>query len=102
MPIEKAILVSIITESGLIPIIQDLLKRAGATGYTIEPVVSGFGTHGCRDGQFEGDQTSKIISLVSQTTADKIFEEIEETLEPHYALTAFRHQVEALMPIVTS
>ncbi len=41
MPVVKAILVTIITESGLVPNLQDLVKRAGATGYTIEDVAAG-------------------------------------------------------------
>lgn len=98
MPVEKAILVTIIAESGLVQNLKDLAKRAGATGYTIEDVVAGFGSHGSRTGNLEGDQTSKILLVVSQAIAHKIFEEIEQTLEPYYAITVFRHEIEVIKP----
>jgi nitrogen regulatory protein PII len=100
MPVVKAILVTIIAESGLVPNLKNLVKRAGATGYTIEDVASGFGTHGHRTGNLESDQTSKILLVVSQPVAHTIFEEIERTLEPLYAITVFRHEVDVLMPLV--
>ena len=98
MPVVKAILVTIIAESSLVPNLKDLAERAGATGYTIEDVVAGFGTHGSRTGNLESDQTSKMLLVVSQPIADRIFEEIEQTLEPHYAITAFRHEVDVIRP----
>jgi len=98
MPVVKAILVTIIAESGLLPNLKDLVKGAGATGYTIEAVAAGFGTHGSREGNLEGDQTTKMLLVVSQSIAHKIFEEIEQTLEPHYAITAFKHEVDVIRP----
>jgi nitrogen regulatory protein PII len=100
MPAVKAVLVTIIAESGLVPNLKDLVKRAGATGYTIEEVAAGFGTHGHRSGNLESDQTTKMLLVVSQPVAHRIFEEIERTLEPLYAITVFRHEVEVLMPLV--
>lgn len=102
MPAVKAILVTIIAESLLVPTLKDLVIQAGATGYTIEEVAAGFGTHGSRPGHFESDQTTKILVVVPQQIAHAIFEEIEQTLEPHYAITVFRHEVDVLMPLVTS
>lgn len=98
MPVVKAILVTIIAESGLVQNLKDLAERAGATGYTIEDVAAGFGTHGSRTGNLESDQTSKMLLVVSQPIALKIFEEIEQTLEPHYAITVFKHEVDVLRP----
>lgn len=102
MPPVKAILVTIIAESGLVPNLKDLVKRAGATGYTIEEVAAGFGTHGHRSDNLESDQTTKMILVVSQPVAHRIFEEIERTLEPLYAITVFRHKVDVLMPLIDS
>ena len=98
MPVVKAVLVTIIAESGLLPTLKDLVRQAGAKGYTIETVAEGFGTHGSRDGQFETDQTIKMLLVVSLPVALKIFEEIEHSLEPHYAVTTFRHEVEVIRP----
>ncbi|MCA9460992.1 MAG: hypothetical protein R3B83_00020 [Nitrospirales bacterium] len=98
MPVVKAILVTIITESVLVPSLKELVLQAGATGYTIESVAEGFGTHGCRAGQFESDQTTKMLLVVSQAIAHKIFEAIEQSLEPHYAITTFRHEVDVIRP----
>ncbi|WNM57072.1 P-II family nitrogen regulator [Candidatus Nitrospira allomarina] len=100
MPAVKAVLVTIIAESGLVPNLKDLVKRAGAKGYTIEEVASGFGTHGHRSGNLESDQTTKMLLVVSESVAHRIFEEIERTLEPLYAITVFRHEVDVLMPLV--
>ena len=98
MPVVKASLVTIIVESGMVPKLKDLVVQAGATGYTIEPVAEGFGIHGSRDGQIENDQTTKMLLVVSQPIAHKIFEEIERTFEPHYAIMTFRHEVEVIKP----
>ncbi len=102
MPVVKAILVTIIAESGLIQNLKDLVIEAGATGYTIEEVAAGFGTHGCRVGNLESDRTTKMILVVSQSISHAIVEEIEKTFNPHYAITVFRHEVDILMPLVPS
>jgi len=98
MPVVKAVLVTIIAESGLLSTLKDLVMQAGAQGYTVETVTEGFGSHGSRDGQFETDQTIKMVLVVSLAVAHRIFEEIENSLEPHYAVTTFRHEVEVIRP----
>ena len=47
---EPAILMIIMTERVMEPTLKELVERAGAQGYTIEDVASGWGTHGSRTG----------------------------------------------------
>ena len=89
MPMEKAMLLTIITERVMEPTLKGLVERAGAQGYTIEDVASGWGTHGNRTGQLESDQTVKMLLIVSRPVAQIILQEIERTLQPDYAVTAF-------------
>lgn len=96
MPMEKAILLTIITERVMEPTLKELVERAGAPGYTIEDVASGWGRHGTRTGQLECDQTFKMLLVVSKSVAQLILQEVERTLQPDYAVTAFQHEIEAL------
>jgi nitrogen regulatory protein PII len=93
---EKAILLTIITERIMEPTVKELVERAGAQGYTIEDVASGWGKHGTRTGQLESDQTFKMILIVSKSVAHLILQEIERTLQPEYAITAFQHEIEVM------
>lgn len=96
MQLEKAILLTIITERIMEPTVKELVERAGAQGYTIEDVASGWGKHGTRTGQLESDQTFKMILIVSKSVAHLILQEIERTLQPEYAITAFQHEIEVM------
>jgi hypothetical protein len=96
MHMEKAILLTIITERIMEPTVKELVERAGAQGYTIEDVASGWGKHGTRTGQLESDQTFKMILIVSKSVAHLILQEIERTLQPEYAITAFQHEIEVM------
>lgn len=96
MPMEKAMLLTIITERVMEPTLKELVERAGAQGCTIEDVASGWGTHGNRTGQLESDQTVKMLLIVSRPVAQIILQEIERTLQPDYAVTAFQHEVEVM------
>lgn len=96
MPIEKATLLTIITERVMEPTLKSLVERAGAQGYTIEDVASGWGEHGNRTGQLESDQSFKMLLIVSKPVAQLILQEIERSLQPDYAITAFQHEIEVL------
>lgn len=96
MQMEKAILLNIITERIMEPTLKELVERSGAKGYTIEDVASGWGKHGNRSGQLESDQTIKMLLIVSKPVAQVILQEIERTLQPEYAITAFQHEIEVM------
>lgn len=96
MPMEKAILLTIITERVMEPTLKELVERTGAQGYTIEDVASGWGKHGNRTGELESDQTFKMLLVVSKPVAQRILQEIERSLQPEYAITAFQHEIEVM------
>lgn len=96
MHMEKAILLTIITERIMEPTLKELVERAGAKGYTIEDVASGSGKHGNRLGQLESDQTIKMLLIVPKPVAQLILQEIERTLQPEYAITAFQHEIDVM------
>ncbi len=96
MPMEKAMLLTIITERVMEPTLKSLVERAGAQGYTIEDVASGWGKHGNRTGQLESDQSFKMLLILPRSVAQYILQEIEQSLQPNYAVTAFQHEIEVL------
>lgn len=96
MPMEKAMLLTIITKRIMEPTLKKLVERAGAQGYTIEDVASGWGKHGNRTGQLESDQNFKMLLIVSKPVAQLILQEVERTLQPDYAITAFQHKIEVM------
>ena len=100
MPLEKATLVTIISERVMEPTIRALVERAGALGYTIEDVAFGWGKHGNREGQIESNQTFKILIVVPKSIAESILQEVERTLQPHYALLAFQQEAEVLTRVI--
>lgn len=96
MHMEKAVLLTIITERVMEPALKELVERAGAQGYTIEDVASGWGKHGTRTGQLKSDQTFKMLLVLSKPVAHLILQEVTRTLQPDYAVTAFQHEIEVL------
>ena len=96
MPMEKAILLTIITERVMESTLKGLVERAGAPGYSIEEVAAGWGKHGCRQGQIESDQTFKMLIVASESVVKVILHDVERTLQPDYAILAFQHEVEVL------
>lgn len=96
MPLEKANLVTIITERVMESTLKTLVERAGALGYTIEDVAAGWGKHGSRLGQIDSDKTFKMLVVVPESIAQIILGEVERVLKPDYAVLAFRHEVEVL------
>ena len=60
MPMEKAMLLTIITERIMEPTLKELVERAGAQGYTIEDVASSRGKHGNRTGELSRHQAREI------------------------------------------
>lgn len=94
MPMEKAVLLTIITERVMEPTLINLVEHAGAQGYTIEDVASGWGKHGSRTGQLESDQSVKMLLIVSTSVAQLILQEVERSLQPDYAVMAYQHEIE--------
>ncbi len=102
MPMEKAILLTIITERVMEHTLKELVERMGAQGYTIEDVASGWGKHGNRTGELESDQTFKMLLVVSTPVAQRIIQEIERSLQPEYAITVFQHEVDVMTRVPVS
>ena len=94
MPMEKAVLLTIITERVMEPTLINLVEHAGAQGYTIEDVASGWGKHGSRTGQLESDQSFKMLLIVSTSVAQLILQEVERILQPDYEVMAYQHEIE--------
>jgi nitrogen regulatory protein PII len=94
LPIEPAVLITIIGETVLKEKIVKLLKTHSVSGYTITQV-QGEGGHGRRLADMAGYNTNiEIKTLVSLEVSDAIFAALKEEQGKH-ALVAFRHNVEA-------
>jgi hypothetical protein len=94
LPIQPAVLITIIGETVLKERIVKLLKSHSVSGYTISQV-QGEGGHGKRLADIAGYNTNiEIKTLVSLEVSNAIFGALKEVQGKH-ALIAFRHNVEA-------
>lgn len=86
--------VTIVTERLLREEIVELLKKHGATGWSIA-AVEGEGSRGNRTSDFEG-RHSQIETIVSAETADAIMEDIAGSYFENWSLITYSADVEVL------
>jgi nitrogen regulatory protein P-II 2 len=86
--------VTVIAERVLRDDLLDLLKRHGATGWTLT-AVEGEGSRGIRASEWEG-RSVQIDTLVSPLAADAIMEEIADTYFSDWSVIVFATEVEVL------
>ncbi|MGJ8633057.1 MAG: P-II family nitrogen regulator [Luteolibacter sp.] len=91
IPLKK---VTIVTERLLREDIVELLKRHGATGWSIA-AVEGEGSRGSHTSDFEG-RNSQIDTIVSSEIADAIMGEIAEKYFEDWAVITYSCDVEVL------
>lgn len=96
VPVQPAVLVTIIAASVLQDPLIKLLKTHGVTGYTIHQVL-GEGSHGRRMGDIAGYNTNiELKTIVSPEVSDAILLAVKQNQENH-TLIAFRQNVEAMI-----
>jgi hypothetical protein len=94
IPVEPAVLITIIGETVLKDRIIKLLKSHDVSGYTINQV-QGEGGHGRRLSDLAGYNTNiEIKTIVSLEASDAILLALKEE-QGNHALIAFRHNIEA-------
>ncbi len=71
-----------------------LIRKEGATGYTLA-AVEGEGSRGVRASEFEG-RNVQIETIVSAETATRIFDRLAERYLEAYAVIAYTSDVEVL------
>jgi nitrogen regulatory protein P-II 2 len=86
--------VTIIAERVLRDDLLELLKRHGATGWTLT-AVEGEGSRGIRASEWEG-RSVQIDTLVSAPTADAIMEEVGHEYFADWSVIVFAAEVEVL------
>ena len=74
--------------------IIEMIKRHGATGWTIT-AVEGEGSRGNRTSDFEG-RNAQIDTIVSPETADAIMEEVADKYFANWAIITYSTDVEVL------
>jgi len=72
----------------------EMIKRHGATGWTVT-AVEGEGSRGNRTSDFEG-RNSQIDTIVSKETASAIMEEVAEKYFADWAIITYAVDVEVL------
>jgi hypothetical protein len=87
-------LLTIIAEESLAPSIETEIVTMGARGYTSSSV-SGKGSHGLRDNQWEGENI-KIETIVSEENCKKILAHLQRKYFDRYAMIAFYHPVNVI------
>ena len=86
--------VTIVAERVLRDDLLDLLKRHGATGWTLT-AVEGEGSRGVRASEWEG-RSVQIDTLVSAEAADGIMEEIGRKYFADWSVIVYAAEVEVL------
>lgn len=86
--------VTVIAERVLRDDLLDLLKRHGATGWTLT-AVEGEGSRGIRASEWEG-RSVQIDTLVSPQAADAIMEEIGRIYFSDWSVIVYAAEVEVL------
>lgn len=86
--------VTIVTERLLRDQILDVLRKHGATGWSIA-LVEGEGSRGNRTSDFEG-RNSQIDTIVSPEVADAIMNDIAENYFANWAIITYSSDVEVL------
>ncbi|TAG10891.1 MAG: transcriptional regulator [Verrucomicrobia bacterium] len=86
--------VSIIAERVLRDEILDLLRKHGATGWTLTPV-QGEGAHGSRASELEGSNV-QIDTLISTHRADRIMDEIACNYFADWSVIVYAADVDVL------
>jgi nitrogen regulatory protein PII len=86
--------VTVIAERVLRDDLLELLKRHGASGWTLT-AVEGEGSRGIRASEWEG-RSVQIDTLVSPQTADAMMEEIGRTYFSDWSVIVYAAEVEVL------
>jgi nitrogen regulatory protein P-II 2 len=86
--------ITIIAEALLEKTLLREIKALGATGYTIT-TARGEGSRGVRASDWEGGNI-KLETLVSESTAHKILEQISSHYFEHHAVIAYIENVEVV------
>ena len=86
--------VTIIAERVLREQLLDLLRRHGATGWTIT-MVEGEGSRGVRASEWEG-RNLQIDTVVPQTVGDAIMDEVASTYFRDWAIITYCADVQVL------
>lgn len=86
--------VTIVAERLLREQILELIKKHGATGWSIT-AVEGEGSRGNRTADFEG-RNAQIDTIVSPATADAIMDDIAENYFADWAVIVYSSDVEVL------
>jgi nitrogen regulatory protein PII len=86
--------VTIIAEAVLEERLIREVKQAGATGFTLT-AARGEGSRGVRASEWEG-QNTKLETLVSAETANRLLTVLAERYFQHYAVVAYVEEVEVV------
>lgn len=96
LPLQQAVLVTIIGESVLQDRLVQLMKTLKIAGYTITQA-QGAGSHGSRMADIAGYKTNvEFRTIVSSETSEPLLSAVKE-YQAKYAIIAFRQPVEALV-----
>jgi nitrogen regulatory protein PII len=85
----------VITETALESQLAKIIRRAGASGYTISDV-RGMGHHGVRSGDFEQTRNIKVEILCNASTAEEMTGQIRNQFFKDYAVILFTSRVSVL------
>ena len=88
--------ITIVGERVLHDQLIELLKRHQVSGWTAQ-TVTGEGSRGIRASEWEGSNV-QIYTLVSETVADAIMEDIAEHYFQNWSVVVYSQDVEVLRP----
>ncbi len=90
-------LLTLVCEAALERRVLEVLREAGASGYTLGDVRGG-GARGERGGDWEGSRSVEIKVLCDAGTAQRVVDEIMRRYGPDFALTLWVSDVAVVRP----
>lgn len=90
-------IVTIVTEAILEQDICELLRRLGATGYTVTDA-RGAGSRGVRNAGWQSSSNVRIEVLCNPGLAEKIAVQVQDLYYENYAMVLFTADISVLRP----
>ncbi|MGH7231372.1 MAG: P-II family nitrogen regulator [Nitrospiraceae bacterium] len=96
MQLERTTLLTIVAEQVLESKLKELVRQAGAQGYTITDIAYGKGKHGERSGPADVTDNIQMILTAPKEIVDAILKGIEKEYAKSYAIWVCMHEVDVV------
>lgn len=97
VPMDKRILLIVITEAAIEQALLDDMVQLGVRGYTVTDV-RGRGSRGVRDATWQETANIRIEAICPRTMAETVLAHLQARYYENYGMVAFLQEIEILRP----